>query len=301
MAKSKLTKPDIATIESNYQKLKVAVAYLLEKEDKTSETNTLSTPDLFKVAKAEFPELTKSVPEGTFGVYVSRAANDPDSRINTLGKRKGYYLTDKDIKSRLGEADEDESEKGKAERKNRESLLYPAIKAWVMEQGYRAADISASKIGGIWGNPDLCGLRLTKTIASYEVEILTVEVKASHANYERQFFEAVSHRRFAHRTYFAFAHPADQVAKIPSEMRYYSDLYGVGVLVIEMDTKDFDDLMSKKPRSSPYTLNDVDIRELYSAPFHHVQPQYTAAFLDNLEINDPVRISTFGEVLTEQP
>lgn len=36
------------------------------------------------------------------------------------------------------------------------------------------------------------------------MEIATVEVKPTLANWERQFFEAVSHRRFANRSYFAF-------------------------------------------------------------------------------------------------
>lgn len=289
------TKPELDAADDKYLIAKSAAEYILQKGEHTNPDSTVATSDLYQRASVEFPEAFADFKESTFGVYLSRAGGDTSTQINTLGRRKGYYLT-RNVAARLLEDEPADEEEEKLKR--RESLLYSVVQNWLMELGYRAKDVSNQKAGGAWGNPDLCGINLMKRVGGHDIEITTVEVKPSLANWERQFFEAVSHRRFANRSYFAFAHPRDEISKVPSDMRYYSELFGVGVLVLAMEFDDFDDLQSKKP-GKPFGVDEIDVREVYSAPFSAVQPAHTARFLSNLELYDIEDIAGFGARLDQ--
>ena len=237
-------KPDLRAGEDRYELVKLAGEYILESGKHVDAKSALSTKELFEKAKDEFPDIFDGfIRETTFGVYLSKSGSDTESRINTLGRKQGYYLT-RNVAAELLEESGDDIQTAKI--KQHEKLLYPVVNKWLVEQGYQADDIADLKSGGAWGNPDLCGLSVIKRIDGHDVEVVTVEVKPSLLNWERQFFEAVSHRRFANRSYFAFAHPEEEIGKIPSEMRYYSELFGVGVLVIRLGFSEFDDLQSRK-------------------------------------------------------
>jgi len=150
-----IEKPELDPKDDKFSLVKAAGEYILKLGNHTDPDSTLSTKQVFDKAKKEFPEIFASFHEGTFGVYLSKAGNDTESRINTLGKKQGYYLTPNVAAQLLKEPDEEaEAEKVK----QRERLLYPVIENWLMEQGYQASDVSTLKAGGAWGNPDLCGL-----------------------------------------------------------------------------------------------------------------------------------------------
>ena len=127
-----------------------------------------------------------------------------------------------------------------------------------------------------------------------KVEVVTIEAKTSFFDWEHWFFEAVSHRRFANRSYFAFAHPFEAISLIPQDMRYYSELYSVGVIVIGMETSHFE--LLKNGELSEIDINDVDIQEIYSAPYNHTQPKYQSKFLEALEIRDVRSLYNWGRV-----
>lgn len=283
-----MSKPDLASLSTKYERVKKAAAYFLEKEGKTSQENTLSTGDLFARALEDYPTEFRDIGKPVFAALLSKAATEESSLITTLGRRKGYYLARSPVRIQTEEEPE--------ELRRKEKRLYGVVQEWLMEQGYRAADVSDRKGGGVWGNPDVCGIELMEHPIGNAIEIVTIEVKPSIDKWEKQFFEAVSHRRFANRSYYAFAHPVDTVGKIPQDMRYYCELFGVGVLVIVMDADPFQRLQTDE-HGPDIERDNVDIVELYSAPYHNVQPKYQYGFLDVLDLEQIGSIVSFGEKL----
>jgi hypothetical protein len=196
-----------------------------------------------------------------------------------------------------GEADPETSGEKAATNKQKEKLLYPVLKGWLMGQGYRAKDTSTVKAMGRWGNPDLTGIHVAEQLALFSLEVVTIEAKVSLSDWQYWIFEAVSHRRFANRAYFCFAQPEEGIAKIPQDMRYYSELYGIGVLMVSMDSQQFEQL-GNGLLSEPLTVADVDIMQLFSAPYHHVQPRYQDSFCrQGLEITTTQQLLTWGDTL----
>jgi hypothetical protein len=63
----------------------------------------------------------------------------------------------------------------------------------------------------VWRNPDVTGIHVVDGfLAQKSLEIATVEAKLSSDGWCCYFFEAVTHKRFAHQTYFVFAHGSDE-------------------------------------------------------------------------------------------
>ena len=177
------------------------------------------------------------------------------------------------------EGEEDEGVEGdtkpsasKKRRKQREKHLYPLLTAWVRAQGFGADDTSANKSGGAWGNPDVTGIRIVEgPLGQKVVEIMTVEVKSSRTNWKREFFEAVSHKRFANRVYFAFAYPSDnpslealEVAD-RNEMRLYGEKFRVGILVVFLPKEAYSHLHAKTGSLPELNADEVRIEELWPA------------------------------------
>jgi hypothetical protein len=155
--------------------------------------------------------------------------------------------------------------------------------------------VDSKRTNGIWGNPDIAGIQIISGITGVSVEVVTIEAKATETHWERWFFEAVSHRRFSNRTYFAFAYPAGELDKLDHELRYYSELFRVGVLIVALPKEKYDDLKQGKVKH-PFTLDEVDIVELYSAPFNHVLPRFQKHFIEeSLRIKDVLEAATWGE------
>jgi hypothetical protein len=282
---------DLAGLPTKYARVKKVAAFFLERAHKTSEGSTLSTSDLFDLALKEYPKEFADVTRPVFAAYLSKAATEENTSITTLGRRRGYYLT-QNLPSGSAESADEEPE----ELRKKEGRLYRVVQDWLMEQGYRTANVSNTRGGGVWGNPDVCGIELIEHSVWNSIEIVTVEVKLSIEKWERQFFEAVSHKRFANRSYYAFAHPSELVGKLPRDLRYYSELFGVGVLVIAMEQTAFAALASET-EGPDVDSDSVDSIELYSAPYQAVPPKYQRVYLDVLGLDNLSDISTFGERL----
>jgi len=286
-----MEKPDISN-KSTYQKIKDACEYVLYFHNKNDSENTLSSAELFDSVKKEFP--AEEFPKNTFYQYLSNTVKDTDSTINCLGKRKGYYLSSIANEAKLSDtvigtefpeissATEQEEILIPAKRNQKESLLYPVLKSWLVTQGYQAENVSSGRNLGKWGNPDIAGINAIDLFNGLSIELVTIEAKASLDNWEQWIFEAISHRRFANRSYFAFAHPEETVSKIPQDMRYYSELYGVGVIVLSMDNEQYKKLQSGGLKT--LDSEDIEVIEVFSAPYNFVQPKYQLKFCEALGV-----------------
>lgn len=289
-----------------YQKVKLACEFILNKKNKRSSKKTLSSNMLFEEAGNAFGHHITEIPKNTFYQYLSNTIKDTESQINCLGRRQGYYLLDAIIEGQPEETSTDsasiaesaqalstEADSSTAERKQKECLLYPVLESWLVAQGYQAADISNGRSLGKWGNPDVAGISALETISGISVEVATIEAKVSLDTWEKWIFEAVSHRRFANRSYFAFAHSAETVSKIPQDMRYYAELFNIGVLVISVDDNTFKELLNGDLTES-LESDKVDIVEIYSAPYNFVQAKYQHKFCTALGIQNMKQFYQWG-------
>jgi hypothetical protein len=294
-----MDKPDFSTAKSTYLKVRQACEYILAFKGCTHSENTLSSKELFTKAKEEFPSDFSDDMVNTFYQYLSNSVRDIESSINCLGRKQGYYLStiaaenieeavsnDSIIDENLDESTASSGEyvSRSAKRSQKEILLYPILESWLVTQGYQAKDISSTRVLGKWGNPDVAGINALDAFNGLSIELVTIEAKTSLDNWEMLIFEAVSHRRFANRAYFAFAQPDETANKIPSEMRYYAELYGIGILVLSVDDTKYQQLHDGK-LLEPLNSEDVDIIEVFSAPYNVVQPKYQLKFCEALDIS----------------
>ena len=285
--------------ESIYDRVVYFAEQVLRDEGKTNDRNTMNGPLVIEKAKDRFEE-AKKIAESTFSGYLSQAAKDPNSKINTRGRWKGYYLAkivDNTPSQEIPPEEQGDTEQASS-KNQKEKLLYKVLEDWLKEQDYQARDISHVRTLGTWGNPDIAGILATDMLHGLDVEIVTIEAKTSYKAWQKSFFEAVSHRRFANRVYFAFAHPDETIEKIPKDMRYYCELYGVGILVIRLENEMFRKLLDGK-LSEPLTSDDVvGVTELYSAPYFHVQPKYQAELRQAIGLNSFKDFIRWGSVLS---
>lgn len=284
--------------KSTYEQVKDACTYFLEKDKKYSAEETHSSAYLFDMVKKDFPEYFPSnFSKNTFYQYLSNTVKDADSLINCLGRRKGYYISkvaqealEEVANEAISEADVStsgipaDSELPQPPRRvQKEILLYSVLESWLVAQGYQAEDVSTGRSLGKWGNPDVAGISALDAFNGLSIELVTIEAKVSLDNWEQWIFEAVSHRRFANRAYFAFAHPEETISKIPQDMRYYAELYGIGVIALSMENEQFKKLQSGE-LTEPLESEDVEVIEVFSAPYNFVQPKYQLKFCDALGI-----------------
>lgn len=296
LRKYELSDPNL----SQYDKVREIAETILERGNFRTEDKTLSGKDILNRSKGVFSDV--EITENTFLQYLSRCVQDPKSQINSQGRRKGYYLTNitETVAELEDEEFEDESEetrepvRAERVRGEKEKLLYPVLVSWLQEQGYQSKDTSGGKKHGKWGNPDVTGLLPIEHYQNVVLELVTIEVKSSLEGWEHWIFEAVSHRRFANRAYFAFAHPSETIKKLPTEMRYYSELFGIGILIIGLSNKTFSELRNGK-LENPVELDDADIVEAYSAPFSYVQPQYQTKYCEAISIKGTKDLFAWGE------
>jgi hypothetical protein len=188
----------------------------------------------------------------------------------------------------------------------RESALYPVLRDWLNAKGYWARITATAKSGGTWGNPDVCGIHISEGfLGQREIEVATVEAKVSQDGWRLQFFEAVSHRRFAHRVYFAFAveSAADEVGveSVPDaqELRKYAEEFGIGVLAVFV-TSDAMVKLRTGDRAAldalKLDLEEVGVVEVWPAIRRPVQLGATTEFLfRTLKIEDDAALYKFGD------
>jgi hypothetical protein len=82
-------------------------------------------------------------------------------------------------------------------------------------------------------------------------------------------------------------------------MRYYSELYSIGILAILVSNQTFADLRNSKLHA-PLKPNDVFVQELYSAPFMAVQAPAKKKFLEEgLGLRQYQDVCRWGEPLEQ--
>lgn len=242
--------------------------------------------------------------DNTFVQYLSKIAKQVESPIASTGRGRdgGYYLSDQtDIIAR--EAVPSSQKQTTTQYRDywgKEQWLYPALVAWLQSEGYQAMDTSEvrSRDLGKWGNPDVTGLLIHEFIGRHELEIATIEAKLGFDAWEQDFFQAVSQKRFSNRAYFAFALPEDASDKLPADLRYYSERFDVGVLVIDLPNDVYHRLTSGTLTEDDRTLlHDVDatlVREVLSAKFSHVPLGYQQRLCEALDIANIGQLCRWG-------
>ncbi|MCX6578590.1 MAG: hypothetical protein NT166_00220 [Candidatus Aminicenantes bacterium] len=252
--------------------------------------NKKKADEIYDYIKKNNPSFAKEMPLSNFRGYLSAFIRDDNSEIVKESGRNGYYL-------KIAEEDFSEEKKPKA---CIEKKLYPILEQWLQHKGYKTKDTSNIKIMKKWGNPDITGIKIEQYLQNTEIEILTIEVKPTIDNFHQLFFEAVSHRRWANRVYFAFASPLSEILqKDNEELRYFSELFHVGIVVISME----DDIYKKflkgqidlyEESSKSNSEISYDIYEISSTLYESKQLKWQKQFLEALGIETPVDVGKWG-------
>jgi len=114
-----LSKPELA--------VRAAEFALQESQAETPETAQQGQVIYSKV-RTMFPNFEFN--QNSFQVYLSNAVRDPDSRINCMGRRQGYFLSAKVVQPDSEEAEEETPLpicQVDRQRKQREIRLYPLL------------------------------------------------------------------------------------------------------------------------------------------------------------------------------
>lgn len=239
-----------------------------------------------KKSKVPLPDF----PKNTFIQYLSKAAASSGTDIFCEGRKQGYYVRkEADIPD-----DEDESAET-SKQKGYEYQLYPVAERWLANHSFNVATIATKKKNGPWGNPDVMGVKMQEVCGQQDVEIVTIECKNSLDNWKRQIFEAVAHKRFADRVYFAFVLPVDEVEKWYGELVEYAEFYGIGLLVLEMEPKVLNRYNQRDPNIDKDLLF-LEFREIYHAPRSQCLFHARKFFLEEgLEVRTANDLSRFGD------
>jgi hypothetical protein len=218
--------------------------------------------------------------------YLSRAANqDENSRLLSGGPHGGYSLELTEEPTDTG-PEEIHDNRGVSQSQTLnpiEKHLYPLITTWLQANGYISEDVSALKSGGQWGNPDILGVMRVEILGASEIELVSVEAKLSEVGWERFIFEAVSHKRFANRSWFCYR-TSTPYPPLPKNMAYYAERYKVGIIQIHLSDAELEQLAGSPSESAVYLER---IQERVRALYEAVPLQEKRAFLSRakMELN----------------
>ncbi|MBN1968442.1 MAG: hypothetical protein JXR48_06420 [Candidatus Delongbacteria bacterium] len=296
---------EIGRIKDRKSQVEFAVKFILESNHKTSMTKTMYTKgivDEYNKLRVKNPLLIE-IPENTINVYLNLLANSPESKINCPGRKQGYYYdaileqienktTDNDEVLKIKDEEKKEKEKGNLIEKD----MYPYLEQWLFEvENERVADISNRRGQGKWANPDLVGFKIDYFFQTPQVELTTIEAKILINDWEKWIFEAVAHTVFSNRSYFAFIHSDEHINKLPNELRHYAKKFGVGVLIVAVEPKDW----VKIQKGEQFVLNEDNHRivEYVPAPYNSPLLKFQKKFLESLGVNDQKDLLTFGKSL----
>lgn len=257
------------------QQVDALVCYILENEKCFSAENALTTANLiskYKDLKQVHPNIFE-IPDNSISTYTSNLANNMYSKISCDGKRKGYYLN---IMSTAGPASK--------QNKVKEVITYPILEAWLSMHCSRVNNISNSKKGAQWGNPDIIGINHSVFFGNNIIEITTIEAKRDLDHWRTHFFEAVSHSMFANKAYFAYL--CKKSDKVERDLLLYAQQFGIGIIAIEVPDEEWADTMDLKLEY---------VKEIFPAPSHEVNIARQKEFLNNLDIYEITDISKYGK------
>lgn len=287
----------------NYEKIVQAAEKAIERL-RSSKKSTMGRNllDWIKQNQKEF-EIDINELEPLWGVYLYQAVSDPNTRIAREPGTYSYILQDK----KLTEVEPVEKEETEEKKKNqqRELKLYKLLSDWLRSMRYNASVTYNTKKGKMWGNPDITGVMVDDNLilGQRNIEIATIEAKASVNNWRREFFEAVSHKRFSNRAYFAFAYPAKEATPaslelIPeyAEMRKYAEKYKVGLIAVLVQPEKYNMLVKDDLKQNfEISLDEVVVLELWPAVFDFVSFSDINYFLvEVLELKSLAEIYQFG-------
>jgi hypothetical protein len=256
-----------------------------------------SGAELLNWVKENRPQEYQKV-KNSWGSFLTKATDDSESKIRREPGRYGYIIAT-DTSSTQTDALEPTLIEPKTQR---EAKLYNLLVDWLISKDYRSEDTSTKRKGGAWGNPDIVGIKEAEVVGGYShLELVSIEAKVTEKDWRRVFFEAVSHKRFADRAYFAFSFPSEEaiVSTLPEyiELREYGEKYRVGILVVFIEPKKYKALSEDSNiENLSISLEDVRVEEVWPAMSDPVSPFTRDKFIrEVLEIETMKELHKFGE------
>jgi hypothetical protein len=274
------------------------------------EAEFITAKQIYDWVSQKYPEDVKLL-DPSWGSHMSAATRDKGTKICRVPGRYTYRYAQKELEPSQALAGAGESSDSpaaldaaqvapeRARYTKREAALYPTLRDWLSGRGFRAEDTSAGRAHGTWGNPDVTGIRIVEGyVGNRELEVVSIEAKASTTNWKQLIFEAVSHKRFAHRAYFAVAFGSDEpsLSSVPDaeELRQYAERFRVGVLVVFLPTEVYDKLTQGREGEIQINSTEVAVEELWPAVFEPTRSVETTSFLMNLGLKTDQDLYEFG-------
>ena len=261
------------------EKVAALAEYALARLGSHGEDSPKYSNEIVAAIKELHPAIASDIADSTLKVYLNTApASNP--RVISLGTARGYYYDGTGAASILEEQSfQPEPEPG--ERRNKEAKLYEHIKNWLIANGYRAKIVAQGKSLGPWGNPDVVGIQTIDILGNWQAQTVSVEVKLSNLNWQRDIFEAISHRRYFDRSYFCYPVLANN-RQIAEELKDYAELYSVGILLVELAPSE----LEKLNRGDNLDADNLSITEACPAPYAMVMPKYRKLAFTAIGISD---------------
>lgn len=251
--------------------------------------------------KLVLPKVTGQLPDiPEYLVYrtLLEASRSELSPVQSGGPWKGYYLDQSKVAVPEEETtvkDEPTIEVGKD--KLREKDLYPLVSFWMKaKKDYKLVshEVASLRRGNVWSNPDVVALNPIDRLGFFDVEIISAEVKLEDRAWRQFIFEAVSHRRYADRSYFIYR-SSRGVSTLDPEMFVYAEKFGVGIAVIELPDDKVSDLQRWSELKEAERLEFADsIVEVVPARKDPVPVKEKCEFLGNINITHKDELHRFG-------
>ncbi len=248
----------------------------------------------FKIIEDD-PSFGHDISEKRFKSCISNIVSASTStRITKDVGSHGYYLIPS---NQVLEVEQGETDKDYRWKKNiaRERLLYPILESHLQSKGYRTKDTSLMTRNGKWGHPDITGIMANNTLGSIEFEIVSIEAKVSVSTFRQEFWQAVAHRVFANRSYFAFVAASNSPHKNDEELRHYSELYKVGIIVVVLEEDHFQDF--NQGRLKEINKDMAKVIEISMAPHESHLLKWQKPFLTCLGVHEPNHLYEWGEMV----
>ena len=236
-------------------------------------------------------------PGEVYNILKRASKNELSPIASRKGRGGGYYLAPIQSRSEKAESTVDLQAEAEKSARTLERHLWPLINLWLREEKEiqnTSYKIAHKKGGGTWGNPDVVALRPTDKFGLFDVEITTVEVKQSLSNWRYYFFEAVSHKRFSERVYFAYRSDGSKTGD-EKELVSYAEKYGVGIVRMELDDVHYSSLSYEGglATTAQYELLDKFV-EVIPAPYDPVPIAEKVMLMERLGITERSEIHRFG-------
>lgn len=271
----------------SYSKISDAIASYLETREATQYERSIAGNEIVDhiVQMMENGRLDAELKRNTVWQYLNRAAvNDDASPIRSSGAKKGYFLDLESVKNEEKPAEVSTEIKPKDGKKTKvsERDLYPLIVSWLETKGYSSKDVSTLKSGGPWGNPDILGALRTDIFGAVEIEVASCEVKLDETNWQRYIFEAISHKRFSHRSWYCIRTKTDEFP-LPKGIEYYAERYKVGIVQIVLSDDDLVKMKEDRTKVAEFIDHVVErIPALYEhVPLREVADVLTRSGFEN--------------------